>query len=240
MKSDSIEAQSPLFFILKCFSTFGLIFLCSVFYLSISINLYELSGLKIDSLALTVWYLSYFYLSYLFGFCILKMIHLRNTNIDFAIVKVLVYVLVSIYYLVLLLRYYSFDIKHDMYGFRVILGYIYPFWMFTPLLFSNFKVKYHLYFLIILCVAEILLWFLFFHTNSSNFYEEPFVYVCVLISSLIFIVTFPWYVSWLNTINIHKWLSPFFLKEENIISKLISWVVIVIGVLFMFLFFFTF
>ncbi|WP_332605354.1 hypothetical protein [Acinetobacter sp. ESBL14] len=238
MNSDLNEKDSPFAIILKGFSTFGLIFIFSGFYLGFSIELYSYTGLNIDNFALAVWYLSYFYISYLLGFCILKQVYIRNKdNICFDKVSILIYFLLAAYYFLIFPRYYFFDGKHDLYGFRLMLGFIYPFWILTPLFFSNFKTKFNVYLCVFLCIAEIIFWFLFFKTSGFDFYKRP-TFVSVMISSLIFTLTFPRYLSWLKKIDVDKWVTPLFLKKERAISWIISWIAIVSGGLFMLLFYF--
>ncbi|MFC3171639.1 hypothetical protein [Acinetobacter vivianii] len=240
MNSDLNEKDSPFTIILKGFSTFGLIFIFSGFYLGFSIELYSYTGLNIDNVALTVWYLSYFYISYLLGFCILKQVYIRNKdNISLDKVSILIYFLLAAYYFLIFPRYYLFDGKHDLYGFRLMLGFIYPFWILTPLFLSNSKVKFNVYLCLVLCIAEIIFWILFFKVNISDFYKRP-NFLIVVISSLIFTLTFPRYLSWLQKIDVDKWVAPFFLKQERILSKVISWLAIVLGGLFMFLFYLCF
>jgi hypothetical protein len=240
MNSDLNEKDSPFSIVLKGFSTFGLIFVFSGFYLGLSIELYSFSGLNVDNVALVVWYITYFHVAYFLGFCILKQVYIRNKdNICFDKVRVLIYFLLVAYYFLIFLQYYFFDMKHDLYGFRFMLGFIYPFWILTPLFFSNFKTKFNVYLCIFLCIAEIIFWFLFFKTGGSDFYKRP-TFVSVMISSLIFTLTFPRYLTWLQKIDVDKWVAPLFLKQERIISKMLSWIAMVLGSLFMFLFYLCF
>ncbi|MCH7295607.1 hypothetical protein MMO41_09825 [Acinetobacter sp. ANC 5442] len=240
MNSDLNEKDSPFAIILKGFPTFGLIFIFSGFYLGLSVELYSYTGLNIDNIALAVWYITYFYVAYLFGFCILKQVYIRNKdNICFDKVRILIYFLLASYYFLIFPRYYFLDGTHDLYGFRFMLGFIYPFWILTPLFFSNSKFKFNVYLCIVLCIVEIIFWILFFKVNFSDFYKRS-TFVSVMISSLIFTLTFSWYLSWLQKIDVDKWVAPFFLKQERIISKILSWIAMVLGGLFMFLFYLTF
>ncbi|WP_333977667.1 hypothetical protein [Acinetobacter colistiniresistens] len=200
--------------------------------------MYNYSGLESDDIALAIWYITYFYVAYLLGFCMLKQVYIRNKdNIYFDKVRALIYFLLAAYYFLIFPRYYFFDGKHDLYGFRFMLGFIYPFWILTPLFLSNFKVKFNVYLCIVLCMAEIIFWFLFFKISGSDFYKRP-TFVSVMISSLIFTLTFPWYLSWLQKVDVDKWVAPLFLKKERAISWIISWIAIVSGGLFMLFFYF--
>lgn len=202
--------------------------------------MYNYSGLELDDIAQFIWYITYFYFAYLLGFCILKQVYIRNKdNICFDKVRVLIYFLLVAYYFLIFFRYYFFDIEHDLYGFRLMLGFIYPFWILTPLFLFNSKVKFNVYLCIVLCIVEIIFWFLFFKISGSDFYKRP-TFVSVMISSLIFTLTFPRYLSWLQKIDVDKWVAPFFIKQERILSKVISWLAIVLGGLFMFLFYLCF
>ncbi|PIL47155.1 hypothetical protein B4N87_20350, partial [Acinetobacter baumannii] len=67
---------------------------------------------------------------------------------------------------------------------------------------------------------------------GSEFYKRP-LSVAMFVSSLIFALTFPWYLSWLREIDIKKWVLPCFFKEDRFISKIVSWVTIGLGSCFM-------
>lgn len=240
MNSDLNEKDSPFAIILKGFSTFGLVFVLFSFFLGISVGLYNYSGLELDDIAQFIWYITYFYFAYLLGFFILKHVYIRNKdNICFDKVRVLIYFLLVAYYFLIFFRYYFFDIEHDLYGFRLMMGFIYPFWILTPLFLFNSKVKFNVYLCIVLCIVEIIFWILFFKVNVSDFYKRP-NFVIVVISSLIFTLTFPRYLSWLQKIDVDKWVAPLFFKKERIISKILSWIAMVLGGLFMFLFYLIF
>ncbi len=238
MKAHSIEIKKSYSIVFKAFNVFGLIFLLFSFFLGLSVELYNYSGLESDDIALAIWYITYFYVAYLLGFCMLKQVYIRNKdNIYFDKVRALIYFLLAAYYFLIFPLYYFFDGKHDLYGFRFMLGFIYPFWILTPLFLSNFKVKFNVYLCIVLCMAEIIFWFLFFKISGSDFYKRP-TFVSVMISSLIFTLTFPWYLSWLQKVDVDKWVAPLFLKKERAISWIISWIAIVSGGLFMLFFYF--
>ncbi|GEM_PF-2066357 len=225
---------------LKSFAIFGLIFILFSFFSGLSVGLYNYSGLELDGIAQFIWCITYFYFAYLLGFCLLKHVYMRNKdNISFGKVEILTYLLLAAYYLFVFPRYYFFNGKHDLYGFRFILGFIYPFWILTPLFFSNFKAKFNVCLCVFLCIGEIIFWFLFFKIGGSDFYKRP-TFVSVMISSIIFTLTFPRYLSWLQKIDVDKWVAPFFLKQERIISKMLSWIAMVLGGLFMFLFYLCF
>lgn len=237
MKTCSIEVKKFYPIVFKCFTIFGLIFVLFSFFLGLSVGLYNYSGLELDGIAQFIWYITYFYFAYLLGFCLLKHVYIRNKdNISFGKVEILIYLLLAAYYLFVFPRYYLFNGKHDLYGFRYMLGFIYPFWILTPLFLSHSKVKFNVCLCVMLCIVEIIFWILFFKINISDFYKST-NFVIVLISSLIFTLTFPWYLSWLQKIDVNKWVAPLFFKKERFISKVISWIAIVLGGLFIFLFY---
>lgn len=148
-------------------------------------------------------------------------------------------ILFFLYYIIVFPRYYFLDGDHDLYGFRLGFGFVFPFWTLTPIFITNLKNKFYIYLCVLLCVLEVIFWVMFFKMSESEFYKRPSS-VAMFTSSLVFALTFPWYLSWLREIDINKWVLPFFFKEDRFISKLISWVVIGLGSLFMFLFYLFF
>ncbi|EXH13975.1 MULTISPECIES: hypothetical protein [Acinetobacter] len=230
INSSIIRKKSSIFIIIKGFFIFGLIWL-------LSLVLYGL--INFESYYSSIIYLINFYITYFIGYFVFKNVIGSSDCNDVDRVKYLSLILFFIYYIIVFPRYYLLEGKHDLYGFRLIFGFIYPIWILTPIFITNPKSKFYVYLCILLCTLEVIFWILFFKMSGSEFYKRP-SFVSVLISSFIFALTFPWYLSWLRKIDIKKWTFPFFFKENSFISKLISWVAIGFGSFFMFLFFFFF
>lgn len=237
MKKNPIEAKKSYLVILKSFTVFGVIFLIFGFLLGVSLGVNNYSGLEFDNIAQFIWYIIYFYLSYLLGFFIFKQVYIRNKgDFYFNEIKFLAYFLLFFYYFAVLFRTDFLNTNNIFYGFRFMLGFICPFWILMPLFLTNVKSKIDVYFCVLICVAEIIFWVVYFKIDGSDFYKSP-NFVIVLMSSLIFTLTFPWYLSWLQKIDVNKWMAPLFFKKERFISKVISWIAIVLGGLFIFLFY---
>ncbi|KZA56316.1 hypothetical protein LV49_03552 [Acinetobacter baumannii] len=145
----------------------------------------------------------------------------------------------TLYYVIVPLRCFLVEIHDGLYGFRLGFGFVFPFWILTPIFITNLKDKFYIYLCVLLCALEVIFWILFSKMSGSEFYKRP-LSVAIFVSSLIFVLTFPWYLSWLREIDINKWVLPFFFKEDRFISKLISWVAIGLGSCFMFLFYLFF
>lgn len=226
--------------IFKGFFVFGVIFLFSGLFLGLLYELYGYSNLEVDNMALTLWYIFYFYCSYFFGYCFLKNIYDRNFDcVNLNQVFNWVLLLLVAYYLVILKRYYFDDVKHGLYGLRLYFGFIYPFWILTPIFILKKKSGFYAYVCAALCIVEATFWFLLFKLNGSTFYESP-SFTGMLISSAIFSLSFPWYVIWLQKIDFKKYTSLLFIKKYKFISRAISLIGIFLGGIFMFLFYFTF
>ncbi|YCO58459.1 hypothetical protein ACL9Z5_001740 [Acinetobacter calcoaceticus] len=172
-----------------------------------------------------------------FGYLISKPIVLGLDFNTLNRVKFLSLIFFALYYIIISLRFFLFDINNDLYGFRF--GFVFPFWTLTPIFITNLKNKFYIYLCVLLCALEVIFWVMFFKMSESEFYKRPSS-VAMFTSSLVFALTFPWYLSWLREIDINKWVLPFFFKEDRFISKLISWVVIGLGSLFMFYSIFSF
>ncbi|MFK8987260.1 hypothetical protein [Acinetobacter seifertii] len=225
-----LKTKSPFFIIAKNFFIFGLLWILSLFLYGV---------FDYESYSSIFIYLISFYAVYFLGYLILKPV---VTDLDYDSVKRvgnLSLILFALYYVIVPLRGFLVEIHDGLYGLRLMFGFIYPFWILTPIFITNLKNKFCIYLCVLLCALEVIFWIMFFKMTESEFYKRPSS-VVMFTSSLVFALTFPWYLSWLREIDINKWVLPFFLKEDRFISKLISWVVIGLGSLFMFLFYLFF
>lgn len=225
-----LRTKSPFFIIAKNFIIFGLLWILSLFLYGV---------FDYGSYSSIFIYLISFYAIYFFGYLILKPV---VTDLDYDSVKrvsSLSLILFALYYVIVPLRSFLVEIHHGLYGLRLMFGFIYPFWILTPIFITNLKNKFCIYLCVLLCALEVIFWILFFKMSGSEFYKTP-LSVCMFAGVLIFALTFPLYLSWLKKIDINKWILPFFFKEDRFISKLISGVVIGLGSLFMFLFYLFF
>ncbi|WP_406565097.1 hypothetical protein [Acinetobacter calcoaceticus] len=225
-----LRTRSPFFIITKNFFIFGLLWILSLF-------LY--GGFDPESYFSIFIYLISFYATYFFGYLILKPLVADLDDNSVKRVGNLSLILFALYYIIVFPRYYFLDGDHDLYGFRLMFGFIYPIWILTPIFIANLKNKFYIYLCVLLCALEVIFWILFFKMSGSEFYKRP-LSIAMFAGSLIFALTFPWYLSWLREIDINKWILPLFFKEDRFISKLISWVAIGLGSCFMFLFYFFF
>ncbi|MDS7929707.1 hypothetical protein RMB13_09490 [Acinetobacter sp. V102_4] len=224
------RTKSPFFIIAKNFFIFGLLWILSLFLYGI---------FEYDSYFSIFIYLISFYATYFFGYLISKPIVLDLDSNTLNRVKFLSLIFFTLYYVIVPLRCFLFDIHNDLYGFRLVFGFVFPFWTLTPIFITNLKNKFYIYLCVLLCALEVIFGILFFKMSESEFYKIP-LSVGMFVGSLIFALTFPWYLSWLREIDINKWVLPFFFKEDRFISKLISWVAIGLGCFFMFFFYLCF
>ncbi|MEO9278504.1 hypothetical protein ABFY81_01145 [Acinetobacter sp. WA-87] len=225
-----LRTKSPFFIIAKNFFIFGLLWILSSFLYGV---------FDYESYSSIFIYLISFYATYFFGYLISKPIVLDLDSNTFNRVKFLSLIFFALYYVIIPLRFFLFDINNELYGFRVGFGFVFPFWTLTPIFITNLKNKFYIYLCVLLCALEVIFWILFFKMSGSEFYKRP-SFVAMFTSSLVFALTFPWYLSWLREIDINKWVLPFFFKEYRFTSKLISWIAIGLGSLFMFLFYLFF
>lgn len=225
-----LRTKSPFFIIAKNFFIFGLFWILSLFLYGV---------FDYESYFSIFTYLISFYAIYFFGYLILKPV---VTDLDYDSVKRvsnLSLILFALYYVIVPLRSFLVEIHDGLYGLRLMFGFIYPFWILTPIFIINLKNKFYIYLCVLLCALEVIFCILFFKMSGSEFYKR-LSSVAMFTSSLVFALTFPLYLSWLKKIDINKWVLPFFFKEDRFISKLISGVVIGLGSLFMFLFYLFF
>lgn len=225
-----IRTKSPFFIITKNFFIFGLLWILSLF-------LY--GDFDTKSYFFIFIYLISFYATYFFGYLISKPIVADLDSNTLNRVKFLSLIFFTLYYVIVPLRCFLVEIHDGLYGFRLGFGFGFPFWTLTPIFITNLKNKFYIYLCVLLCTLEVIFWILFFKISGSEFYKRP-LSVGMFVGSLIFALTFPWYLSWLREIDINKWVLPFFFKEDRFISKLISWVAIGLGSFFMFLFYLFF
>lgn len=225
-----LKTKSPFFIIAKNFFIFGLLWILSSFLYGV---------FDYESYSSIFIYLISFYAIYFFGYLISKPILADLDSNTLNRVKFLSLIFFALYYVIIPLRFFLFDINSELYGFRVGFGFVFPLWTLTPIFITNLKNKFYIYLCVLLCAIEVIFWVMFFKMSGSEFYKRPSS-VAMFTSSLVFALTFPWYLSWLREIDINKWVLPFFFKEDRFISKLISWVVIGLGSLFMFLFYLFF
>lgn len=225
-----LRTKSPFFIIAKNFFIFGLLWILSSFLYGV---------FDYESYSSIFIYLISFYATYFFGYLISKPIVSDLDSNTLNRVKFLSLIFFALYYVIIPLRFFLFDINNDLYGFRLVFGFVFPFWTLTPIFITNLKNKFYIYLCVLLCALELFFWLIFFKMSVSEFYKRPSS-VAMFTSSLIFALTFPWYLSWLREIDINKWVLPFFFKEDRFISKLISWVAIGLGSCFMFLFYLFF
>lgn len=230
IESSVIKEKSPFFIITKNLFIFGSLWVLFLFLYGI---------FDPESYFSIFIYLINFYITYFFGYLIFKPIVTNLDSNTLNRVKFLSLLLLALYYIIVPLRCFLFDINNDLYGLRLGFGFIYPFWILTPTFITNLKNKFYIYLCVLLCALEVIFWILFFKMSGSEFYKRP-PSVGMFVSSLIFALTFPWYLSWLREIDINKWVLPFFFKEDRFISKLISWVAIGLGCFFMFFFYLCF
>jgi len=230
IESSVIKEKSPFFIITKNFFIFGLLWILSSFLYGV---------FDYDSYSSIFIYLISFYAIYFFGYLISKPILADLDSNTLNRVKFLSLIFFALYYVIVPLRCFLFEIQHDLYGFRLFFGFVFPFWTLTPIFITNLKNKFYIYLCVLLCALEVIFWKLFFKMSESEFYKIP-LSVGMFTSSLVFALTFPWYLSWLREIDINKWVLPFFFKEDRFISKLISRVAIGLGSFFMFLFYLFF
>lgn len=224
------RTKSPFFIIAKNFFIFGLLWILSSFLYGV---------FDYESYSSIFIYLISFYAIYFFGYLISKPIVLDLDSNTLNRVKFLSLIFFALYYIIVPLRCFLVEIHHGLYGFRLGFGFVFPFWILTPIFITNLKNKFYIYLCVLLCALEVIFWVMFFKMTESEFYKRPSS-VAMFTSSLVFALTFPWYLSWLREIDINKWILPFFFKEDRFISKLISGVVIGLGSLFMFLFYLFF
>ncbi|PIL61537.1 hypothetical protein, partial [Acinetobacter baumannii] len=184
-------------------------------------------------------YLISFYATYFFGYLISKPIVADLDSNTLNQVKFLSLIFFTLYYVIVPLRCFLVEIHDGLYGFRLGFGFVFPFWTLTPIFITNQKNKFYIYLCVLLCALEVIFWILFSKMSGSEFYKRP-LSVAMFVSSLIFALTFPWYLSWLREIDIKKWVLPCFFKEDRFISKIVSWVTIGLGSCFMSLFYFFF
>ncbi|MFI8146838.1 hypothetical protein [Acinetobacter sp. ABJ_C5_2] len=225
-----LRTKSPFFIIAKNFFIFGLLWILSSFLYGV---------FDYESYSSIFIYLISFYATYFFGYLISKPIVSDLDSNTLNRVKFLSLIFFTLYYVIVPIRCFLVEIHHGLYGLRLMFGFIYPFWILTPIFITNLKNKFYIYLCVLLCALEVIFWILFFKMSGSEFYKRPSS-VAMFTSSLVFALTFPLYLSWLKKIDINKWVLPFFFKEDRFISKLISWVVIGLGSLFMFLFYLFF
>ncbi|WP_336002772.1 hypothetical protein [Acinetobacter pittii] len=230
IKPSVLRTKSPFFIIAKNFFIFGLLWVLFLFLYGVFDQ---------ESYFFIFIYLISFYATYFFGYLISKPIVSDLDSNTLNRVKFLSLIFFALYYVIIPLRFFLFDINNDLYGFRLGFGLVFPFWTLTPIFITNLKNKFYIYLCVLLCAIEVIFWVMFFKMSGSEFYKRPSS-VAMFTSSLIFALTFPWYLSWLRAIDINKWVLPFFFKEDRFISKLISWIVIGLGSLFMFLFYLFF
>ncbi|MEQ1110094.1 hypothetical protein [Acinetobacter seifertii] len=225
-----LRTKSPFFIIAKNFFIFGLLWILSLFLYGV---------FDYESYSSIFIYLISFYAVYFLEYLILKPV---VTDLDYDSVKRvsnLSLILFALYYVIVPLRGFLVEIHHDLYGLRLMFGFIYPIWILTPIFITNPKNKFYIYLCVLVCALEVIFWILFFKMTGSKFYKDP-LSVSMFAGNFIFALTFPLYLSWLRKIDINKWVLPFFFKEHRFISKLISWVVIGLGSFFMFLFYLFF
>ncbi|WP_430613832.1 hypothetical protein [Acinetobacter baumannii] len=134
-------------------------------------------------------------------------------------VKFLSLIFFTLYYVIVPLRCFLVEIHDGLYGFRLGFGFVFPFWTLTPIFITNQKNKFYIYLCVLLCALEVIFWILFSKMSGSKFYKRP-LSVAMFVSSLIFALTFPWYLSWLREIDIKKWVLPCFFKEDRFISMI--------------------
>ncbi|MEQ1081302.1 hypothetical protein [Acinetobacter seifertii] len=225
-----LRTTSPFFIIAKNFFIFGLLWILSSFLYGV---------FDYESYSSLFIYLISFYATYFFGYLISKSVVIDLDYNTLNRVKFLSLIFFALYYIIVPLRCFLVEIHHGLYGFRLVFGFIFPFWTLTPIFITNLKNKFCIYLCVLLCALEVIFWILFFKMSGSEFYKRPSS-VAMFTSSLVFALTFPLYLYWLREIDINKWVLPFFFKEDRFISKLISWVVIGLGSLFMFLFYLFF
>jgi len=225
-----LRTKSPFSIIAKNFFIFGLLWILSSFLYGV---------FDYESYSSIFIYLISFYAIYFFGYLISKPILADLDSNTLNRVKFLSLIFFALYYIIIPLRFFLFDINNDLYGFRLGFGFIFPFWTLTPIFITNLKNKFYIYLCVLLCALEVIFWVMFFKMSESEIYKRPSS-VAMFTSSIIFALTFPWYLSWLREIDINKWVLPFFFKEDRFISKLISWIVIGLGSLFMLLFYLFF
>lgn len=225
-----LKTKSPFFIIAKNFFIFGLLWILSSFLYGV---------FDYESYSSIFIYLISFYAIYFFGYLISKPILADLDSYTLNRVKFLSLIFFALYYVIIPIRFFLFDINNDLYGFRLGFGFIFPFWTLTPIFITNLKNKFYIYLCVLLCALEVIFWVMFFKMSESEFYKR-LSSVAMFTSSLVFALTFPWYLSWLREIDINKCVLPFFFKEDRFISKLISWVVIGLGSLFIFLFYLFF
>lgn len=222
-----LRNKSPFFIITKNFFIFGFLWILSLF-------LY--GNFEYESYFSIFTYLISFYATYFFGYLIFKPILTDLDDDSVKRVRNLSLILFAFYYVIVPLRSFLVEIHDGLYGLRLMFGFIYPFWILTPIFITNPKNKFYLYLCVLLCALEVMFWILFFKMSGPEFYKRPSS-VGMFAGTLIFALTFPLYLSWLRKIDINKWVLPFFFKEDRFISKLISWVVIGLGSVFMLLFY---
>ncbi|WP_331422273.1 hypothetical protein [Acinetobacter nosocomialis] len=230
IEPSALRTKSPFFIIAKNFFIFGLLWILSSFLYGV---------FDYESYSSIFIYLISFYAIYFFGYLISKPIVLDLDSNTLNRVKFLSLVFFTLYYVIVPIRCFLVETHHGLYGFRLVLGVVFPFWTLTPIFITNLKNKFYIYLCVLLCALEVIFWVMFFKMTESEFYKRP-SFVAMFTSSLVFALTFPCYLSWLREIDINKWVLPFFFKEDRFISKLISWVVIGLGSLFMFLFYLFF
>ncbi|MDK4793767.1 MAG: hypothetical protein OC189_17335 [Acinetobacter sp.] len=225
-----LRTKSPFFIIAKNFFIFGLLWILSSFLYGV---------FDYESYFSIFIYLTSSYATYFFGYLIFKPVVTDLDDNSVKRVENLSLILLVLYYTIVPLRSFLVEIHHDLYGLRLMFGFIYPIWILTPIFITNPKNKFYIYLCVLVCALEVIFWILFFKMTGSKFYKDP-LSVSMFAGVLIFALTFPLYLSWLKKIDINKWILPFFFKEDRFISKLISWVVIGLGSLFMFLFYLFF
>lgn len=225
-----LRTKSPFFIIAKNFFIFGLLWVLFLFLYGV---------FDPESYFFIFIYLISFYATYFFGYLISKPIVSDLDSKTLNRVKFLSLIFFALYYVIIPLRFFLFDINNDLYGFRLGFGLVFPFWTLTPIFITNLKNKFYIYLCILLCALEVIFWVIFFKMSDSEFYKRSSS-VAMFTSSLIFALTFPWYLSWLREIDINKWVLSFFFKEDRFISKLISWIAIGLGSCFMLLFYLCF
>jgi len=225
-----LRTKSPFFIIAKNFFIFGLLWILSLF-------LY--GDFDTKSYFFIFIYLISFYATYFLGYLISKPILADLDSNTLNHVKFLSLIFFTLYYVIVPLRCFLVEIHDGLYGFRLGFGFVFPFWTLTPIFIINLKDKFYIYLCVLLCALEVIFWILLSKMSGSEFYKRP-LSVAMFVDSLIFALTFPWYLSWLREIDIKKWVLPFFFKEDRFISKVISWVTIGLGSCFMFLFYFFF
>lgn len=225
-----LRTKSPFFIIAKNFFIFGLLWILSSFLYGV---------FDYESYSFIFIYLISFYAIYFFGYLISKPILADLDSNTLNRVKFLSLIFFALYYVIVPIRCFLVEIHHGLYGFRLVFGFVFPFWTLTPIFITNLKNKFYIYSCVLLCALEVIFWVMFFKMSESEFYKRPSS-VAMFTSSLVFALTFSWYLSWLREIDINKWVLPLFFKEDRFISKLISWVAIGLGSFFMFLFYLFF